>query len=231
MCPVKSEFSDAELERMNRFSTIFMALSEYYGRETSSMQIELYWQPLQKYAIADIQKAIGLHICNTETGQYFPKVADFVRLLEGGGSKDRAALAWTKVEAAINRVGTYRDIVFDDPIIHAVIRDMGGWIVFGNITLDKWPFIGNDFRARYAAYRAGGTVPQYPASLRGVSNGQNWSDSYALEPPTLFGEQTLCMQVIHGGEHSQRVLELMGMHEKILLDKPHDIISLDQKAG
>lgn len=207
--------SDNRSEDFSRFAKLFVALSEYYHRDVSALMLDLYWHPLKHYPIGEIQRAIGQHLRDTEAGVYFPKVADFIRILDGG-SKDNAALAWTKLEEAIKHVGTYADIVFDDPIIHAVIRDMGGWVSFGEVILDKWPFVGNDFRARYAAYRSRGLPGQYPASLRGRANGDNWSSGYALSPPTLFGDESSCVQVICGGERAQEVFELLGLDNPAL---------------
>ncbi|MDX5935535.1 DUF6475 domain-containing protein [Acidithiobacillus thiooxidans] len=195
-------------ESFAQFTQILIALGEYYHRDMSSMVMNLYWQALRGYPLSEIKRVIGVHVAHTESGVYFPKVADFIRLLDGG-HKDNAALAWTKLEEALKHVGTYQDIVFDDPYLHAVIRDMGGWIHFGEITLDKWPFVGNDFRARYTAYRSRGLTGLYPASLRGRSNGENWSASFPLDPPVLWGDRALCLRVIAHGEKAEQVLALL----------------------
>lgn len=193
-----------------QFTKMLMALGEYYHRGVSPMVVDFYWQALRGYPLGEIKRVIGVHLANTESGVYFPKVADFIRLLDGG-NKDNAALAWTKLEEALKHVGTYKDIVFDDPYLHAVIRDMGGWIHFGEITLDKWPFVGNDFRARYAAFRSRGVNGLYPASLRGRSNGENWSSNYPLDPPVLWGDRSICLKVIENGEKAEQVLGLLNL--------------------
>lgn len=220
---------DNRSDDFSRFAKLFVALSEYYNRDVSSLMLDLYWHPLKRYSIPDIQRAIGQHLQDTESGVYFPKVADFIRILDGG-NKENAALAWTKVEDAIKHVGTYADVVFDDPIIHAVVRDMGGWVCFGDVHLDKWPFVGNDFRSRYAAYRSRGLSGQYPACLRGRANGDNWSSGFALSPPVMFGDEFVCLQVIRGGERSQAVLDLLGMNNAMIENKGANIKHLGQDA-
>jgi hypothetical protein len=210
---VESSEEKMQVETFAKFTKIFLALAEYYHRNISPMVVDFYWQSLHEYPLSEIQRVIGLHLSHTESGVYFPKVADFIRLLDGG-HKDNAALAWTKLEEALKHVGTYRDIVFDDPYLHAVIRDMGGWIAFGEITLDKWPFVGNDFRSRYTAYRSRGITGLYPASLRGRSNGENWSAGFPLDPPVLWGDRAPCLRVIAQGEKAEKVMALLNTQDE-----------------
>lgn len=50
-------------------------------------------------------------------------------------------LARTHIQKALSEVGTYNDVVFDDPIIHLCINAIGGWIVLGTKPLkefDDW---------------------------------------------------------------------------------------------
>lgn len=202
-----------------RFTRTMIVVAEYYNRQISDAVILLYWHGLNKYSIEQIETTAQRHMAHPDTGMYFPKIADFVRLLEGG-SKDNAAIAWSKVESTVKHIGTYRDVVFDDPIIHAVIRDMGGWIQLGDKTLDEWPFIGNDFKARYAAYRSQGLSVRYPASLRGRVNGEKWGSGFALDAPELHGDQSACLLVARGGDGSAAILESLGIADAKTLPSP-----------
>ncbi len=187
--------SDPEVsEDEERFTNAIMAVSEYYGRTIKKSVIYLYWLGLRNYHIEDVERAVAQHLRNPDTGQFMPKIADFVRMIEGG-TKDTAAQAWSIFEEGLRRVGTYRDIVFPDPIIHKVVQDMGGWIEFGNKKEKDWPFVAQDFQSRYRAFKARSVIPEYPPVLRGVVNGSNRSNGYALEPPAYFGPEALCKQV------------------------------------
>jgi uncharacterized protein DUF6475 len=59
--------------------------------------------------------------------------------------KDRTTIAWNLTRKAISEVGGYRTVVFDDPLITATIRMIGGWVRLCDMTsaeLDKerWEF-------------------------------------------------------------------------------------------
>jgi hypothetical protein len=153
---------------------------------------------LRKYDIEDIESAIHRHLANPDTGQFLPKIADIVRMIDGS-TQDSAARAWSVLEEGLQRVGTYRDIVFADPIIHRVVHDMGGWISLGQKNVKEWPFVAKEFQERYRAYRGRGETPEYPKVLSGTVNGSNRSGGYALEPPEYFGPRDACLAVERGG--------------------------------
>ena len=187
-----------EIQKKQRFGTAMLVLGDYYNREISTGVIDLYWQALRRYDIEAIEVAIHRHLSNPDSGQFMPKIADIVRMIEGT-TQDSAARAWSLLEEALQRVGTYRDIVFPDPIIHRVVHDMGGWISFGQKPVKEWPFVAKDFQERYRAYRGRGDIPAYPKVLTGIVNGTNRSGGYELDPPEYFGLKEACLAVEEGG--------------------------------
>lgn len=66
------------------------------------------------------------------------------------------------MDEAVRRVGPWESVAFDDPIIHAVLAEMGGWTRFGQITDEEWPFTRNEFVKRYQGYvtRPSSTFPR-----------------------------------------------------------------------
>ena len=187
-----------EIKKKQRFGAAMLVLGEYYNREISTGVIDLYWQALRKYDIEAIEVAIHRHLSNPDSGQFMPKIADIVRMIEGT-TQDSAARAWSLLEEGLQRVGTYLDIVFPDPIIHRVVHDMGGWISLGQMSVKEWPFVAKEFQERYRAYRGRGEIPAYPKVLSGIVNGSNRSSGYELEPPEHFGPRDACLAVEQGG--------------------------------
>ena len=47
-------------------------------------------------------------------------------------------LARTNIQKALSEVGTYNDVVFDDPVIHLCINAIGGWISLGTKPLKEF---------------------------------------------------------------------------------------------
>ncbi|NME35795.1 MULTISPECIES: DUF6475 domain-containing protein [Fusobacterium] len=58
----------------------------------------------------------------------------------------KIALAKKNIQKALGQVGTYNDVVFDDPVIHLCIQAFGGWIALGKKPIKeyeewlKWDF-------------------------------------------------------------------------------------------
>lgn len=70
------------------FAGILVALSEIYGKVLSPPAIELYWNAIKGYPLADVQNAVNRHLNDPTTGQYFPKPADIVRHLQTAQPND-----------------------------------------------------------------------------------------------------------------------------------------------
>lgn len=187
-----------------RFLTVLTGIADYYGKELSEGVITLYWQGLLQYDIAAVEKALWEHTQNPDNGQFMPKIADVTRNLQGR-TVDQASIAWSKVDSAVRRVGTYSDVVFDDAIIHRVIADMGGWIKFGTIEEKEWPFSSNEFKTRYQGYKMRGEIPEYQPVLTGIANAHNGKEGFRSQPPMLIGNEARAKQVMLAGTNEQLI--------------------------
>jgi len=127
--------------------------------------------------------------------------ADIVQMLQGT-TVDSALIAWSKVDRGVRVVGPWRSVAFDDPLIHAVITEMGGWTALGNKEEGDWPFLKNEFSTRYRGYRSRSIVPDYPPVLIGMSEANNSKEGHQWnEPPTLIGNAKTAQNVMLLGTH------------------------------
>lgn len=181
-----------------RFLTTLTGVADYYGKELSDGVIALYWQGLQQYDIGAVDKAFWDHTQNPDNGQFMPKIADITRAMQGR-TQDQAALAWAKVDAAVRRIGTYQDVAFDDPVIHRVIVEMGGWIWLGNQKENEWPFIAKRFESIYRGYKVRGEFPEHPPVLVGIANAHNQKEGFSSTPPMLIGNESQAKRVMLTG--------------------------------
>lgn len=140
------------LTEQKDFIKILAAVGEMYHREVTPSFIKLYWEVLQPYAWEDVSFAFEAHVKDPTTGQFMPKPADIIRVIKGGG-ECQSLQAWSKVEKAIRLVGPYRSVVFDDPIIHAVLQEMGGWIKICHSSEKQLLFVAKEFQTRCASFR------------------------------------------------------------------------------
>jgi len=68
-----------------KFKDLMDATSEYYQRDLLSVTaLKMYFHALERFEFNQIQEAVSLHIQQTKSGQFYPKVADLIELLEGG---------------------------------------------------------------------------------------------------------------------------------------------------
>ncbi len=180
------------------FVDIMQVVAEQYGKKLSGGGLALYWQGLKDLDFAAVKDALGRHLRNTDTGQFMPKIADIRKMLEGS-TQDAALQAWAKVDRAMRHVGPYEDVVFDDPLIHRVIEDMGGWVLLSQKDDSEWPFVAREFENRYRGFRARNERPPYQAVLIGIAGAENRKEGRKVSPPRLIGNAEQAKLVMQGG--------------------------------
>lgn len=179
---------------INKFTAWIATIGELYGKSISKQLADIYWKSLKAYEFDDVQKAFQTHINNPDSGQFFPKPADVVRFIEGTG-ESKALEAWAKVEKSVVQVGVYRSIAFDDPLIHAVIEDMGGWVKLCSMKIDQMPFIAGEFQKRYMGYCIR-KPDRYPKYLFGFCELENSKNGFEYDQPLLIGDAEMAREVV-----------------------------------
>lgn len=177
-----------------RFTRLVSDVSAFYRQDFSEFAGRVWWQSMQPFDFDAVAEAFNRHAVNPDAGQFMPKPADIVRMLQGS-TQDSALVAWAKVDRAVRTVGTYRSVAFDDPLIHRVLTEMGGWIELGRKGEDEWPFVRNEFVARYRGYRMRSETPEFPPHLVGMAEAQNARAGYAAEAPLLLGDAAAAANV------------------------------------
>lgn len=171
----------------------------YYGKPVSTFTLQVWWQACQKFDLEQVTKAMTAHATDAERGQFAPKVADIVRILSGTVT-DRAALAWGKTLEAMSSVGAYTDVVFDDPAIHAVVEDLGGWPKLCRTASEELGYVQHRFAESYRAYAGRGQF-DYQRRLAGDRSPDSEYAKFRLPPPkpALVGNVDACRNVYRGG--------------------------------
>lgn len=161
------------IEEKRRFAALMTALADYYEKSLSKGVLALYWEGLRQYDYEAIEKAAWAHTqLPDEAGRWMPKVSDLNKMLAGRTS-DQGQIAWSKVDRAVRTVGPYASVAFDDPVIHRVIQEMGGWTYINAKEEKEWPFVAKEFITRYQAYKMTGDTPEHAPYLVGIAEAQN----------------------------------------------------------
>lgn len=188
------------------FAGLLTDVMAYYGKDASNFVLSVWWSACENFEMEQVQKALQKHACDPERGQFAPKVADIVRSLQGT-STDRAAIAWGKVHEAMSAVGAYSDVVFDDPAIHAVIEDLGGWPKVCRTDADDLSYLQHRFQESHRAYTGRGQF-EYQRRLAGDRSPdfEFSSRNIPLPRPALVGDRERAIAVLRNGNQAGKTL-------------------------
>lgn len=184
-----------------QFAQVIAGTMAIYSKDVTKSLAEMYWNALRSYDISAVANAFGAWLMNPDQGQFYPKPADIVRMIDGS-TGDRAMTAWSTIIKSIRMVGPYCSVAFDDPIVHRVIDDMGGWLKLCHLKTEKdLEFAGIDFIKRYRGFAlAGGVGSEYPSYLIGESEASNQRSGYkGIDSIKLIGDEAKAVRVARLG--------------------------------
>ena len=174
----------------SQFAALMTGIAELYQKKISNTMLNIYWRALKRFDLCDVQRAVDAHVIDPEAGQFMVKPSDVVRHIEGN-AETIALLAYSKVESTVRHIGSYTSVAFDDPIIHSVIEEMGGWVRFCTIKTEAVPFQTNEFIRRYQGHLLI-RRPDYPRYLPGIFDNPE-------KLPVLVGDKKKAKEVMKGG--------------------------------
>jgi hypothetical protein len=188
-----------------RFGSALAACMTLYNRPLTPDVLELYTRALARYDTDDVLRALEVHLLDPDVGQYAPKPADLVRRIAGSNTTV-SARAWARVVEAVRLVGSWESVVFDDPLIHACVEQMGGWVKLCQMTEDEIPFRGKDFERLYLGYKQQAAIPHYPPRLIGKAEASNRERGFNVQPPIMIGNPAHAQLVHQGGSEKPPLL-------------------------
>ena len=145
------------------------------NRAVEPTDIADWYSALAGYDLSAISQALSDHIRDPDVGRYPVKPADVVRRIDGGGEM-RALRAWSLVERAMRLIGPWQTVTFDDPTIHAVIVDLGGWVRLCETRTADLQAVRTEFTRRFVACLA------RPPAARDVPRALPGLGSVAVSP-------------------------------------------------
>ena len=161
---------------------LFMT-SDYYKETLSEGDINLWLRDLSPFSFDDILSAFGKW---RQSSDRMPKISNIVEIIRGS-EEDLALAALIKVESAMSRYGSYATVVFDDPIIHAVIPELGGWVRTCRLSENEFTWWKKDFRERYQHHLRYGTLTNLPPKLLGIFDEKNLLFGEKPQKPKVVG--------------------------------------------
>ena len=168
----------------NDLSKLIFYVADYYRESLSEPVLKFWIKSLAKFSFEDIMAAFENWMM---TNDRMPKISNIVEILKGSG-EDRALAALMKVEKAMDDHGAYATVVFDDPVIHATIRSLGGWIKACRLPEYEFTWWSKDFRERYEHYDRYGLPPDLPVRLPGIFDQTNPALGEESQKPVVIGD-------------------------------------------
>lgn len=160
-----------ENEEQSRKMTAVLALGELFGRQLTEPAVRMYLASLRDIGAEAIERAAA---SAASSSKFFPTPVELRELSGDIRPEDRAALAWESVLRAVPGVGGYRSPDFDDPVINATVRSMGGWVALCDQTIEQQDrFTRAQFLKTYTGLTRTGISDELGAPLVGIAEKHN----------------------------------------------------------
>lgn len=164
-------------EEDEKFSGLITAMAATFGREADTAMMSGYEMGLGDLPIEAIARAVRTAI---RTCKFMPTAAELRDLAGELSPQDRAIRAWDAFAGAVQRLGYYRSVDFDDATINATVRSLGGWERVCVIDDHKEfsTFLRKDFERIYISLYRGGISAEQAQPLIGYSQKENQLKGY-----------------------------------------------------
>lgn len=103
---------------------IIAGLAETFGRNMSRAGLLAYAAGLKDLPVDSIKQAAASVLRNS---RHMPSVAELRELAGEGSVQARAVMAWDAICDAAGRIGSYHSVDFEDAVVNATVRNLGGW--------------------------------------------------------------------------------------------------------
>ena len=158
-------------------------LAETFGRKATPGMFKAYELGLRGLTADQVKFATQAAL---ERCRFMPPPAElremlFVRV------EDRAVKAWLAFERAVQRHGAISTVSFDDPVINATVRALGGWESVCDMPSSQFDtFLQKRFQDTYCALARGGVSAEQAAPLMGWADRENGMNGYDQKPPVVI---------------------------------------------
>ena len=158
-------------------------LAEVFGKTTSPALLKAYELGLRDLSVEQIAAAATEAV---STCRFMPPPAE-LRQLVYGRVEDRAVKAWLCFERAVVANGYIKSVNFDDPVINATVRALGGWEhCCGMPAAEFDTFLQKRFQETYCSLCRAGVSSEQSAPLMGWCDRENGINGYQQEAAKLI---------------------------------------------
>lgn len=123
-------------------------LSMLFNYKIDPVLYEIYYRALQSLSDEEFVRAVNILV---KRNKFMPKPAEILEVARG----NREAIteqAWQTLVKAINIVGVYEDVQFEDKYLAGSVELLGGWQKLCNMTEEDFKYAHVTFRKIYGEH-------------------------------------------------------------------------------
>jgi len=169
-----------------RFVQLIAALASNYRQEADEATLEAYRIGLADLPVERIETAVSRAIRECKS---LPPAAGLRELAGELLPIHRAVKAWEVFRKAVFAIGPYRSVVFDDPVLTATARNLGGWgQVIEQMETEGEKWVRKDFERVYISLNSSGVARADVQPLPGIHERENKLNGYvdAIQKPVTI---------------------------------------------
>lgn len=171
----------ADKARENGIAAAVTMLAEAYSRTATVVTFRAYIAGLEGLTVEQIEAGVNRAL---KTCKFMPTPVEIRELAGELKGQDRAVKAWGALELAVVLQGAYRSVDFDDPVINATVRNLGGWERVCTTDAKEFDvFLRPKFLAAYASLYAAGVGEEESAPLQGIFDKENSRHGFDPQEP------------------------------------------------
>jgi len=138
------------IEDKDRFIKLLAGIAVYYKDDFLPEIQKVYWDDLKQFSFDEINDAANQHRKDPKHGDFMPKVSDFMRYLKPKDNSE-ALIVFSEVMYLAARKGRRNKPDFDNDVIEAAIRGVGGWDALCDSLEKDRTFLERRFKEHYEA--------------------------------------------------------------------------------
>ena len=200
-------------EWKQRHALAIGAMAEAYRQTITKATIKAYELGLDDLPIEEIEQAVrrALREC-----KFMPSVSELRELAGVLSPADRAIKAWDIFTRAISVHGCYASVNFDDPVINATVRNLGGWVpVLTEMEEQGSTWVRKSFERVYKSLATTGISKFQALALCGIHEQNNvgrtdWKPDVKMIETGLPPHGVGIVPAIGHERHERRAIEYAG---------------------
>lgn len=163
---------------------LIAALAMAFGKESPTAMLLGYAMGLDDISTPELKRAVqrAMKEC-----KFMPVPMELRELAGIATGNQRAALAFDVFANAVSIHGGYASVTFDDPLVNATVRNLGGWERCCNIgaaedvnQFETW--LRKEFERVYSGMLKSGATAELCGPLIGIADRENRANGYPTKP-------------------------------------------------